>query len=279
MPYLDIEGARIHYTDTGGAGETLVFSHGLLMNSGMFDAQVDHFKSSFRCIAYDHRGQGQSSVAESGYDMDSLADDAIALIEKIGAGPCHFAGLSMGGMIGMRVALRRPDLLKSLILIETSAEAEPSENLFKYRMLNFIARWFGLGVVVGQVMPILFGKSFMADPSRAEERARWRKSIGSGDRIGITKAVKGVIDRRGVIDDLGKIATPTLIIVGEEDTATVPAKSERMHAAIPGSKLARIPKAGHSSTIEEPDAVNAAIGGFLKGQTGDHGPSAERQPY
>lgn len=264
MPYLDIEGARIHYKDSGGKGEAIVFSHGLLMNSKMFDAQIAHLKRDYRCVAYDHRGQGQSSVTESGYDMDSLAGDAIELIEKLGAGPCHFAGLSMGGMIGMRIALRRPDLLKSLILIDTSAEAEPSENLFKYKMLNFVARWFGLGVVVGQVMPILFGRSFMTDPARAEERARWRKSISSGDRLGITRAVQGVIDRKEVMDDLGKLATPTLIIVGEEDTATVPAKSERMHAAITGSKLARIPKAGHSSTIEEPDAVNAAIEGFLK---------------
>jgi pimeloyl-ACP methyl ester carboxylesterase len=171
-------------------------------------------------------------------------------------------------MVGMRIALRRPDLLKSLILISTSAEPEPTENLGKYRLLNFIARWFGLGVVVGQVMPIMFGKSFLTDAARGEERARWRKAISSRDRIGITKAVKGVIDRAGVLGDLGKISVPTLIITGEEDVATVPAKSERMQAAINSSQKVTVANAGHSPTIEAPDSVNAAIETFLKRPAG-----------
>lgn len=267
MPFVQIGDAQIHYSDEGpGTGknkETIVFSHGLLMRGEMFASQIAHFKDRYRCIAFDHRGQAQSSTTDAGYGMDSLADDAIALIDKLGAAPCHFAGLSMGGMVGMRIALKRPDLLKSLMLLDTSAEPEPQENVPRYRMLNFIARWFGLGVVAGQVMPILFGKSFMTDPGRAAERQKWKKLITDHDRKGITRAVQGVIDRAGIFDKIGDISVPTLIIVGEEDTATVPEKSERMQAAIPGSKLVRIPKAGHSSPVEEPQAVSAAIGAFL----------------
>ena len=264
MPFAQIGDANIHYTEEGKGKETIVFSHGLLMDGTMFDGQIGHFKDRYRCIAFDHRGQGKSGVTQSGYDMDTLADDAIALVEKLDAGPCHFAGLSMGGMIGMRIALKRPDLLKSLILMETSADPEPAENGPKYRMLNFIARWFGLRVVAGQVMPIMFGKRFMSDPARAAERKHWRERIIARDRLGITRAVMGVIERKSVYERLGAIAVPTLIIVGEEDTATVPEKSERMHAAIAGSQLVRLPWGGHSSTIEEPEAVNAAIESFLK---------------
>lgn len=263
MPIIEIGGARLHFTDEGTGNETIVFSHGLLMSGEMFAAQVAALKGKYRCITHDHRGQGKSAVTENGYDMETLTDDAAGLIEALDAAPCHFVGLSMGGFIGMRLAARRPELLRSLTLIETSAEEEEKENQPRYRMLNFIARWFGLGVVVGRVMPIMFGKSFLTDPNRAKERARWRKHIASNHRIGITRATKGVIDRAGVAEEIGKIALPVLIMVGDEDVATIPEKSARMQRAIKGSSLVTIAKAGHSSTIEEPQAVNTALSDFL----------------
>lgn len=278
MPYIDANGARLHYVDEGAGKQTIVFSHGLLMSGAMFAGQIAGFKERYRCIAYDHRGQGGSHVTADGYDMDTLADDAAALIERLGVAPCHFMGLSMGGFVGMRLAIRRPELLRSLTLIDTSAGVEPAENVSRYRTLNFIARWFGLGLVIGRVMPILFGQTFLNDPARRQERERWRRAIVGNDRIGITRAVTGVIDRAGVSDKLDRIGTPTLIIVGEEDVATVPEKSEQMQAAIRNSKLVRIPRAGHSSTIEEPQAVNAAISAFLAALAGRRRQPPKRKP-
>ena len=75
----------------------------------MFRAQIDRLKPHYRCIAYDHRGQGDSAIAPDGYDMDTLAEDAAALIVALDAGPCHFVGLSMGGFVGMRLALPGPN--------------------------------------------------------------------------------------------------------------------------------------------------------------------------
>ncbi|MEM6461528.1 MAG: alpha/beta hydrolase [Pseudomonadota bacterium] len=265
MPEVDIAGTRLHYTDDGDKDEAIVFSHGLLMSGEMFSAQVDALKSRYRCITYDHRGQGQSAVTERGYDMETLYQDAANLIERLGAAPCHFVGLSMGGFVGMRLAARRPDLLRSLTLMETSAEEEEAENKSRYRLLNFIARWFGLGLVVDRVMPIMFGDTFLNDPERSDEKAKWRAHIASNHKIGITRATKGVIDRAAVDHELGHIDLPVLIIVGDEDVATVPEKSERIHQAIQGSQLVTIPNAGHSSTIEAPQAVNQAISSFLEG--------------
>ncbi|WP_136657809.1 alpha/beta hydrolase [Nitratireductor sp. XY-223] len=265
MPYAQINGANIHYLDEGAGAETVVFSHGLLMSADMFAAQIEALKGSYRCIAFDHRGQGKSAVTESGYDMETLAEDAAGLIESLGVAPCHFVGLSMGGFVGMRLAARRPELLRSLTLIETSAEPEDKSNVPRYRLLNFIARWFGLRLVVGQVMPIMFGQTFLNDPDRRQDKALWRERLAANDRIGITRAVKGVVDRAGVAEEIGRIDMPVLIIVGEEDVATVPEHSEKMHRAIAGSSLVRIAGAGHSSTIETPQEVNRAIGQFLTG--------------
>ncbi len=266
MPHLQVNDANIHYEDVGRGPETIVFSHGLLWSGHMFHNQVAAFKDRYRCVTFDHRGQGQSEVTSAGYDMDTLYRDAAALIEALDCVPCHFVGLSMGGFIGLRLAIRRPDLLKSLILLESSAEPEPQENIPRYRLLNFVARWIGLRPVAGRVMPIMFGEKFLNDSSRSDLKREWQERLIANDRLGITRATTGVISRQGVTDHLDKISTPTLIVVGDQDVATVPAKSKQMHERIADSEMVVIPGAGHTSTVEEPAAVNDAVLAFLKKQ-------------
>jgi pimeloyl-ACP methyl ester carboxylesterase len=258
-----VDGCDLHVDDTGGDGHPVVFSHGLLLSGDMFRAQVDALRGRYRCVSYDHRGQGRSAVpAGRAITIEQCYEDAVALIERLRLAPCHFVGLSMGGFVGMRLAARRPDLVRSLVLLDTSADPEPAENVPRYRRLNLVARWLGVGLVAGRVMPILFGRSFLADPARAAERREWRARL-AGNRRAIHKAVTGVIERPGVYDELSRVRAPTLVAVGEEDVATVPARAERLHAAIAGSVLARIPRAGHSSTIENPGEVNRLLAEFL----------------
>ncbi len=260
---VSVNGTRLHVEDSGGAGPAVVFSHGLLLATRLWDAQVEALRSRYRCIAYDHRGQGRSAVPpERSIAMDTCAADAAALVEALGAAPCHFVGLSMGGFVGLRLAARRPELLRSLALLETSADPEPPENVGRYRLLNGVARWLGPWAVARSVMPILFGRTFLSDRARASERARWKAEI-AGNRRAIWRAVNGVIEREGVHGELARIRTPTLVLVGEEDVATVPAKAERLAAAVPGARLVRIPGAGHTSPVEQPAAVTAALQGFL----------------
>jgi pimeloyl-ACP methyl ester carboxylesterase len=149
------------------------------------------------------------------------------------------------------------------MLLETTADPDPEENKGRYRLLNIIARWLGLGIVAGRVMPIMFGQKFLNDPARTQERDLWRQRLIANDRLGITRATRGVINRVGIYDQLDRITVPTLIIVGDQDVATVPAKAERMHQRIRGSKKVVIPGAGHTATVEEPEAVNKALKAFL----------------
>jgi len=266
MPFLEVNGTRLYYEDTGGEGVPIVFSHGLLWSGRMFHKQVEALKGRYRCITYDHRGQGRSDVWRvDAVDMETVYEDAAALIEALGVAPCHFVGLSMGGFVGQRLAARRPELLRSLVLLETSSDPEPAENVPRYKLLTFISRWLGMRWVADKVMPIMFGRTFLEDPSREEERAEWRREL-VGNRRDIWRAVNGVIRRRGVYEELGRVKVPTLVLVGEEDKATVPAKAERIHGAIAGSKLVRMPRGGHTSTVEEPELVNAALEDFLAEQ-------------
>jgi 3-oxoadipate enol-lactonase len=265
MPKITINQVQYHYTDTEKGDETIIFSHGLLWSGYMFHKQVAFLKDRYRVITYDHRGQGQTQATENGYDMDTLYEDAVALIETLCPNQkIHFSGLSMGGFVAMRLAARRPDLLKSVILMETSADGEPQENIGKYRTLNTVVKWLGTWAVVGKVMPIMFGQKFLNDPVRKIERKEWETQMKLCKAPGIVKAVDGVIDRKPIFDELSQITIPTLIIVGTQDVATIPAKAERIHGQIKGSQLVYIDGGGHTSSIEEPDQINAAIEAFLR---------------
>ncbi len=264
MPKISINQVVYHYTDTEKGEEVIFFSHGLLWSGFMFHKQVQFLKDRYRVITYDHRGQGQTQASEGGYDMDTLFEDAVGLIQTLCPNQkVHFVGLSMGGFIAMRLAARRPDLLKSLILMETSADAEPPENVSKYRTLNTVVKWIGTWAVVGKVMPIMFGQKFLNDPVRKTEREEWKTQMKLCKVPGINRAVAGVIERKPIYNELINIKTPTLIMVGTQDVATVPAKAERIQAQIKDAELVYIEGAGHTSSIEEPEQVNATIETFL----------------
>lgn len=262
MPTKIINGVSLSYEVYGNGSETIFFAHGLLWNRHIFDSQIDEFKDKYRCIAFDFRGQGQTAITDTGYDMDTLAEDVFELIQSFKCTSCHFVGLSMGGIVGMRLAIKHPDLIKSLVLISTSADPEPSGNIGRYKRLNFIAQWFGLKPVANQVMSIMFGQKFLCDVNKDKLKDKWRQVLINNNRIGISRAVKGVINRQGIFEQLNKIVSPTLIVVGDQDIATVTHKSERMNASIKNSRLIIIEGAGHTASVEEPQAINAALQNF-----------------
>lgn len=265
MPVARVNGIDIFYEDSGAGstGETMVFSHGLLFSALLWEAQVHHLRGRYRCIAYDHRGQGRSADGPRGSaDMETVYRDALALIDAVVEGPVHFCGLSMGGFVGLRLGARQPAKLRSLMLFDTTADPEPAENIPRYRVLAWAARILGVAAVAARVEPILFGRTFRDDPARDADRAFWRRQL-TANRRSIYHAVNGVIERGGVYHELSRISAPTLVAVGDEDVATLPMKSERLHDAIRGSRLVHLAGAGHSSAIEQPARVNAAIDDFL----------------
>jgi 3-oxoadipate enol-lactonase len=265
MPMIRANGTALYYEDTGGSGAPVVFSHGLLWNCSLFAPQIAVLKERYRCIAYDHRGQGRSAddVGRS-IGMETLAEDAAVLIEKLGLGPVHFCGLSLGGIVGMRLGIGRPDLIRSLLLIDTTADAEPHK--LKYKAMTAAVRMLGIRAIAPAVMPALYGKTALNDPARADERQAWMQQL-TMNRSSIWRAANGVLERECIVGELGKITAPTLVMVGDEDTSTPKALADRIVGAIPKAKLIVIPGAGHGATLEQPAIVTAAIGAFLDAQS------------
>jgi 3-oxoadipate enol-lactonase len=264
MATVHVNGTTLYYEDTGGDGPPILFSHGLLWDTSMFASQIAALKDRFRCVAYDHRGQGKSADDTCrAIELDTLTQDAAALIEGLGLSHVHFCGLSLGGMVGMRLAIARPDLIRSLILLSTTADPERSK--LKYKTMNVIARLFGIGVVANAVMPVLYGKSALSDRTRSFERMAWKQQL-LHNRPTIWRAVNGVIERKSIHAELRKIEASTLVAVGDQDVATVPAQAASIAAAIDGAKLVIIPGAGHGLTLEAPAAVTDVIAAFLEMQ-------------
>jgi pimeloyl-ACP methyl ester carboxylesterase len=168
----------------------------------------------------------------------------------------------MGGFVGLRVAIKYPEVLKSLTLIDTSSDEEA--NKFKYKLLNILASWFGLKSVIDKVTPIMFSKSFLNDPKKKETLEHWKQVVINNHPVGVKRSVNGVIARDGIADKIHQIKMPTLIIVGENDVATIPSKSEKMNSMIKGSKLEIIPDVGHMSVIENPGSVTELMEKFLR---------------
>ncbi len=267
MPLLDVNGASLFYQDTQQADSPqgrppILFSHGLLWSGEMFAEQLTALRSQYRCIAYDHRGQGKSPQSPTPYDMETLSEDAAAIIEKLQLGPVHFVGLSMGGFVGMRLAARRPELIRSLALIETAADPEPWQNIPKYKALSFLASVLSFRMLVPPIMKIMFGSDFLHDPRRTTLRKKMEEHLAALRHEPTEEALTAVIRRRPILPELARIRVPTLVIHGEEDRAIRIPRAKQMADAIPGARWVVIPRAGHTASVEEPALVSEALRAF-----------------
>jgi 3-oxoadipate enol-lactonase len=268
VPTFARDGATIHYTDSGAPSgvldaATVFFGHGLLFSAWMFHHQIAALKSEYRCVAIDWRGQGDSPAVDGGYDMDDLTEDAIALIDLLGVAPVHYVGLSMGGFVGLRIAARRGELLRSLTLLDTGAGPEEPDKARRYKLMAGIYRLTGILPLSFAVARIMFGPSFLADASRKPVIKEWERRLKRCRRSAISRAVVAVANRQPVETEVTSISVPTQVIVGADDVAIPPFNAERLAARIPAARLEMIPDCGHSSTLEQPQTITKLLREFL----------------
>lgn len=268
MNTTSVNGVRIAYFETGSGPETIVFSHSYLLDNTHFRPQLDRLQDRYRCVAFDHRGHGESEKIAGRYGMEDLYADTVAFLETVVVDPCHFVGLSTGGYVGVRLAYRRPDLLRSLVLMDTSADAEAAWPLFQYRILLFLASFMGPRFVAKMAFPYLFGRSFRTNPDRATEAAAILEKMAAGDSPSMIAFGHAIFGRESVYSEMGGVTVPTMVVVGEEDVSTPVASGRRIAEAVPGSRLEIIPRAGHICTLEQPELVNTVLEKFISAHRG-----------
>jgi pimeloyl-ACP methyl ester carboxylesterase len=255
MSIAEVNGQRISYSDSGGKAPAIIFSHGFLMDGSMFDAQVKVLRGTFRCVTWDERGHGGTPAPEPFTYWDS-ADDALALLTHLGVEEAVFAGMSQGGFIAMRAALRAPERVRALILIDTQSGLEDPEAIPLYSAMH--EEWLanGPGAVQEMTASIVLGGGIDPRP--------WYAKWEAMDRASLTIPFRTLVDRDELTDRLEEITQPTLIIHGSADAAIPMWRAEQLREGIAGFQdLVVVEGAGHASNVSHPREVNAAITAFL----------------
>jgi len=265
MPEITVNGARYAYVERG-SGPPVLFVHGLTFDHHMWDDQLEALSPRYRCIAVDLLGHGASASGPADYTLEDEAENLHALMGELAASPAHVVGLSMGGMIAMRLALAHPEDVRSLALLDTSAEPEVPERRPQYEALAATAKAQGVDTILPAVLPIMFSQEFLqSQPAKVEAYKRRFRQL---DLDGIEAATRAVTRRSDILDRISAIRVPTLVIVGEKDVATTPDKAQNIVQRIAGARLETVPGAGHMTPIEQPERINQLLLDFLAGVGG-----------
>lgn len=246
--------------DDIGAGPSVIFLHGLFLDRHFFAAQTKSLAKNSRCISFDMPGHGASGWRD-GLDLDGVAEDIALWMDEQRVGPAILVGHSQGGMIAMRLAARRSDLVSGLVMINTTARAERPERLGEWRGVRLAitegtaeARAAIYGAIQGRVTN---GDWLERNPREAADELR---RMGQNDPALIGQALDAaVIERADIRDLLALISAPTTVLAGELDLATPPAHGAEITAAIKGATVETIPRGSHHLPMDSPDIVGAAI--------------------
>lgn len=263
MPTRKINGCDYYYEVHGTGQETVVLAHGLLLSGRVWHNQLLALRDRFRCIEFDFRGHGRSSSPAGGYAIDELAGDLCQLLETNRYTPCHLAGVALGGVVALRLALKRPELVRSLTLISASADEEAPESRRRLKTFGTAMRFLGPKPFTKRVMSKVFAPVFSEDSDRKIQFEHWVSEFQKQDRSGLSQAIHGFANRVAVGGALSRITQPTLIVAGQKDSVFPPEHSKTLHHGISGSRYMEIPEAGHCPPLETPAEVNQALLGFF----------------
>jgi 3-oxoadipate enol-lactonase len=256
---IALRGGTLAYTDTG-SGPPLVLLHAFPLDHRMWRPQLDAFGGKARVITVDFPGFGQSPVGS--FSMDSAADQIAGLLDALNIpGPVTVGGLSMGGYAALAFARRHPGRLAGLILADTKSDPDDDAGKQNRDRLIALTREFGPAAVYEAMLPKVI--SDYTRDKRSDVVEKIRTIAAAQSAAGVIGGLAALRDRPNATPGLGGIAVPTLILVGEHDSTTPPAVAEEMAARVPGSRVVTIPTAGHLSNLENPEAFNAAVVGFL----------------
>jgi pimeloyl-ACP methyl ester carboxylesterase len=260
MPRASLNGTELHYRDSGTSKDVVLLLHAFPLHSGMWARQIAALEGKHRVIAPDYRGLGKSGMPPEAWTIDLLAQDVRALLSHLRVERAAVAGLSMGGYLAFELYRQLPGLFRGLALCDTKAGADTDEGKANREKFARSAIEKGTGWVADEMIPKLLRAT--PDPAAVKEV---RALVTGGTPAGVAAAQRAMARRPDSTPTLAALSCPTLVVVGEEDSLTPPAESEKMAKGVKGATLVRIPGAGHLPPVENPEAFNAALVKFVDG--------------
>ena len=265
MPRVQVvrtSGLEVAY-ERVGEGPPLVLVHGGTVDSRMWQPQLAGLKDEFTVVAWDEPGAGRSSDVPADFGLPDYAHCLAALIEEIALGPAHVAGLSWGGTLGLELYRHHPELVATLILVDTYAGWKGSLPEEEVR-----ARVEGVGRVLAappeEFDPTPPGLFAGATPTEFVPLMAEMAAVAREKTVRLETGLMAETDQR---DLLPLITAPTLLIWGELDVRSPLSVAREFEHAIPNTKLVVIPEAGHVSNLEQPERFNEAVREFCRAQS------------
>jgi 3-oxoadipate enol-lactonase len=245
--------ARLAHTVTGNAAApVLVLGSSLALTRAMWEPQLAELARRFRVVAFDHRGHGASEDPPGPYEIADLGRDVIAMLDSLGVAGFSYAGLSLGGMVGMWIASEVPDRVDRLALLCTSAALDA---LDAWHERAALVRSAGMTAVAGPVVERWLTPPFAAAHPAVVANLRSTLLATPPDGYAACCEAIGGMDLR---DRLPSIASPTLVIAGRHDAAIPPIHAEAIVAAVPGARLELV-DAAHIASVEQPAVITRLL--------------------
>jgi 3-oxoadipate enol-lactonase/4-carboxymuconolactone decarboxylase len=259
-----VSAVDLHYAVEGPEGAPVVVLVGSLGSTlEMWEPQVSALSERFRVVRYDTRGHGRSPVPPGPYTLDDLVDDHVALLDALDVERASVVGLSLGGMIALRLAAREPHRVERVAALCTSALLGPAQ---AWRDRAATVRAQGTAAVADAVLE----RWFTAELAAAQPAlvARMREMVSGTPAEGYASCCEAVADM-DLRADLRQVCAPVLAVAGADDPATPPEHLAVIAAGVPDGRLVVLDRAAHLASVERADAVNAALLVHLSGGATD----------
>jgi 3-oxoadipate enol-lactonase len=261
MTQILIDDIHMAYTDSG-AGPPVVLIHGYPFNRTLWNEQVAALSNSYRVIAPDLRGFGESDSSDGPATMDRMARDVVELLDELEISSAVIGGLSMGGYVALAFYKQFPSRVRALVLADTRAQGDSAEAKQTRAQQAEKALTEGMAGIADAMLQKLLTPETVS--KRPEIVKRVRDMMLKTKPAGTAAALLGMAERDDQTPSLSSITAPTLILVGVEDAITPLADSQKMHDAISNSRFVALENAGHVSNLERTEEFNKALLEFLK---------------
>lgn len=259
MPHIETDdGIALYYTTDGKpTNPPLVLSNSLGTNVGMWDGQRDPFAEQFYLIRYDTRGHGRSDAPEGAYTMDRLGRDILNLLDALELHTVTWCGLSLGGMLGMWLGVNAPGRVRRIALCNTAAHMPPAE-MWDGRIET--VRASGMDTIAEATLERWFTAPFRASGNPDIQRVKQMLlATPPAGYAGCCAAIRDMDQREAI----AAVRSKVLIVAGRDDPSTPPPCAEEIRERIRDAELVVLDDCAHLSNIEQKEAYNRLVLGFL----------------
>lgn len=251
-----IQSIHVNDSDPHHGKPAMILLHGFFMDSRMFKHQVEKFKDSYRVITIDLRGFGETTWDHESFSLYDYVTDVIRVADSLHIKEFILGGMSIGGYIALRLALKYSERVKALLLMDTQADCDNPETVKSFKQLrdnwdNETAR----AQIIDGLLPVIIGHDL-------DELTFWRSVWMNYSVDSIKYPMNAMLERDEI--DVSKITAPTLVLHGSEDHGIPIAAGEKLYHSLPNSYFVSVPQGNHASIMINHEYCNDSIAAFLR---------------